>query len=352
MYRKLFIGICILTISLTMYGCGKTNSDELQINSSPYKRTEFLMGTVVTVKIYDADKETVLDRIFQTIETLANQLTSNDIDSEIANINHYAGEQPVEVSDSTLKLIVSGKDFSESVNGLFDITIGPLTSLWSIGFPDARKPGEEEIEKALSLIDYKKIEINEMEHKIYLQDKGMRLDLGAIAKGFITDEVNKLLEEEHVTTAIIDLGGNIYVKGLAPSGKQWTVGIQDPYSPRGTTIGNIQTTNKSVVTSGIYERFLEVEGVKYHHLLNPTDGYPFNNEIAGVTIISEESIDGDALSTSVFAMGLEAGMDYIESVAGVEAIFVSTDKQVFLTTGIANFELTSNAYRMGEMELK
>ena len=151
----------------------------------------------------------------------------------------------------------------------------------------------------------------------------MLLDLGAIAKGFITDQVAEVLKENDVTTAIIDLGGNIYVMGNNPSRKDWTVGIQDPFAPRGETIGVISESNKSVVTSGIYERVLEVDGKSYHHLLDPVNGYPFNNDVAGVTIISSKSVDGDGLSTSVFSKGIEGGLEFIEQFEGTEAIFIS-----------------------------
>jgi thiamine biosynthesis lipoprotein len=177
----------------------------------------------------------------------------------------------------------------------------------------------------------------------------MLLDLGSIAKGFITDEVAEVLKEHEVTTSIIDLGGNIYVLGNNPSGKKWTVGIQDPDASRGQVIGKITESDKSIVTSGIYERVLEVDGKKYHHLLNPADGYPFNNDLAGVSIVSEKSIDGDGLSTSVFSKGIQGGIEFIEKFEGAEAIFISTDKKVYVTSGLkGNFEITNDEFELVE----
>ncbi|MCR2820125.1 FAD:protein FMN transferase [Lederbergia panacisoli] len=341
--------IPIILAILLLSGCGQ--STQSKVLTSPYKETEFLMGTVVTVRIYDDGKEAILDPAFKRIKSLADQITVNEQGSEIDDINKNAGIKAVSVSEDIYKLIEAGKKYSEKANGSFDISIGPLTSLWHIGFPDARKPDKDEIETTLPLVHYKDIELNKEEQTVFLKKKGMQLDLGAIAKGFITDEVVKVLNEYEVETAIVDLGGNIYVIGKNPSGKDWTVGIQDPFSPRGEIVGKISASNISIVTSGIYERFLEVDEIKYHHLLNPQDGYPFNNDVAGVSIISDQSIDGDALSTVVFSKGIKDGMEFIEGIKGVEAIFISTDKKIYTTSGLKNeFELTNNEFRMEELD--
>ena len=342
--RFYIVGFLIL---LFLTSCDPNNGDLMQ---SPYKQTEFLMGTVATVKIYDEGKETVLESVFNRIETLAEQIGVEEVKSQIDKVNANAGKKSVEVSDDIFELVQAGKNYSEQADGSFDITIGPLTALWHIGYEDARKPEQAEIDEVLSLINYEKVILDEDKGTVYLEDEGMRMDLGAIAKGFIADEVNEVLDENGVSTAIIDLGGNIYVKGNNPSGKKWTVGIQDPFSARGETVGRIEASDQSIVTSGIYERYLEVDGVTYHHLLNPIDGYPFDNEIAGVTIVSENSIDGDALSTVVFSKGLEDGMNFIENQEGVEAIFVNKDNHIFITSGLEDeFQLTNDSFQLGEL---
>lgn len=339
--------LVIVVFSLLLTACGKSNA----VMESPYKRTEFLMGTVVTMKIYDEGKADVLDLVFDEIETLANQIGVEEVESQIDQVNAAAGKQPVEVSSDIFSLIQAGKDYSEKAEGSFDITIGPLTSLWHIGYDDAKKPTQKEIDDVLPLINYQKVILDEDKETVYLENEEMQLDLGAIAKGFIADKVNVLLDENGVTTAIIDLGGNIYVKGNNPSGREWTVGVQDPFSERGETVGKINASNKSIVTSGIYERYLEVDGKRYHHILNPLDGYPYENEIAGVTIVSDFSMDGDALSTLIFSKGLQEGLQYIENQKGVEAIFVDKDKQIFITTGLDDeFELTNDRFTLGNRE--
>lgn len=336
----------VLMVIVSMFILVACGSDD-GLLQSPHKETEFLLGTVVSISIYDEDKEDVLALAFERVEALEDKISGELIDSEITEINNQAGVAPVHVSDEVYKLIEAGKQYSEESDGAFDISIGKLTSLWRIGYDDARKPAQKEIDHVLEFVDYDKVSLNEQEQTVFLTKEGMQLDLGAIAKGYITDEVNEILKDNEVTTAIIDLGGNIYVKGNRPSGEKWNVGIQNPFLARGELVGRIKVANQSIVTSGIYERFLEVDGEHYHHLLNPNDGYPFDNEIAGVTIVSEKSIDGDALSTVIFAYGLAEGVAYIEEIEGVESIFITKDREVKLTSGLLdNFELVNDDFEL------
>nr|WP_238985120.1 FAD:protein FMN transferase [Bacillus kwashiorkori] len=335
---------------MNLAGCnqGQNKNTNENLLTNPYKRTEFMMGTIVNLKIYDKDKETVLDAAFKRMETLANSITVNEASSEVDKINDQAGKQPVKVSKDIFELIETGLDYSEKSAGSFDISIGPLTNLWRIGFPDARKPSQSEINDVLPLIDYKQVKMNKEEQTVFLNKENMQLDLGAIAKGFITDEVVELLKKNGVTTAIIDLGGNIFVMGKSPSsGEEWGVGIQDPFLSRGEVIGVIRESNKSIVTSGIYERYLKVDEETYHHLLNPEDGYPFNNDIAGVSVITKKSMDGDALSTAIFSKGIDGGLKFVETMDDVEAIFVSKDKKIYLTSGLKEtFEVTNSEFEV------
>lgn len=357
MKKTILITTLLFLFLSIMTGC--TNSKEEANKSAnqnlitdPYERTEFLMGTVVTIKIYDEGKKDILDPVFERIKWLADHITVNEEDaanSEVALVNEKAGIEPVKVSDDIYELIEAGKDYSIKAEGSYDITIGPLTNLWRIGYPDARKPEQSEIDAALPLINYQEVQLNPDEKTVYLPRKGMQLDLGSIAKGFIADETVEVLKEYDVTTSIIDLGGNIIVVGNNPGGKKWTVGIQDPdqEAARREIIGKITESDKSIVTSGIYERVLNIDGESYHHLLDPKTGYPFNNDIAGVTIVSDKSTDGDGLSTSVFSKGIKGGLQFIEQFEGVEAIFISHDHKVYITSGLkGNFEITNEEFEL------
>lgn len=353
--KKSWIIGCLLMFLLMMAGCTKkTEQEEVKINKEPYSDQQTLIGTYVQIRIYDDGKEEVLEKAFDKVKDLGDRITVNEKGSEIDKINEQAGIQPVKVSDDVYELIKRAYEYSEDSNGGFDMAIGPITQLWHIGFSDARKPSQEEIDTALKLVDYKKVILDDEEKTVYLQEKGMSLDLGAIAKGFITDEVVKVLKENDVTTAIVDLGGNVYVLGNSPreQGADWTVGIQDPNKARNTVIGKIKESNKTLVTSGIYERYLEVDGQKYHHLFDPETGYPFDNDIAGVTVITDQSIDGDGLSTAVFSMGVKKGLEYAESLDNVEVIFVTKEDEVFISKGIEKtFELDKDSgYEMGNRE--
>lgn len=174
----------------------------------------------------------------------------------------------------------------------------------------------------------------------------MKIDLGGIAKGYTADVITDILKENGVEHALVDLGGNIYALGNNPEGRPWKIGVQNPFDSRGKIVGYVPVENKSVVTSGIYERYIEKDGKKYHHILNPFTGYPYDNELAGITIISDKSIDGDALSTSVFSKGLEGGMKFIEKLPNIEAVFVTKDNKVYITSGLKNtFKLTNEEFK-------
>ena len=233
----------------------KTTTKILQ---EPYSDEQFLLGTYVRIRIYDEGKEAALKPAFARVKELGDKITINQEGSEIDAVNQQAGIKPVKVSDDIYTLLKRAYEYSQDSQGGFDMAIGAITQLWRIGFDDARKPAQEEIDQALKLVDYHKIELNDKDKTVYLKEKGMIIDLGAIAKGYITDEVVKVLKQQGVTTAIVDLGGNVYVLGHSPRGEDqdWTVGIQDPNLARGSVLGTIKERNKTLVTSGIYERYL------------------------------------------------------------------------------------------------
>ncbi|MGP5431255.1 FAD:protein FMN transferase [Enterococcus malodoratus] len=341
----LFFGL----IAIILTACG---SSQPKINEKPYEDKQFLMGTYVQIRIYDDGKKSALKPAFNRVKELADKITVNQEGSEIDEINKQAGIKPVKVTNDMYYLLKEAYKYSQDSKGGFDMAIGSITSLWRIGFPDARKPAQSEIDQALKLVNYHDVEFNDTEKTVYLKQAGMKLDLGAIAKGYITDEVVKVLKGNDVTTAIIDLGGNVFVMGHSPRGDQnedWTVGIQDPNQARNVVLGSVPESNMSLVTSGIYERYLEADGKTYHHLFNPKTGYPFDNDIAGVTIVSKKSIDGDGLSTAVFSMGVKDGLKYVEELKDTEAIFVTRDDKVYVTSGLKDrFELNKEAgYKMG-----
>lgn len=344
-YKKPIVFFLLLTlISLLLASC--TSSSNIN-DKNPLTRTEFLMGTTITISIYDNKDASILDKAFNRIAELEDQLSINKTDTLLDEVNKNAGIKPTKINDDMFKIISKAIEYSKLTGGSFDITVGPIVKLWNIGLPEARVPSDNEIKAKVPLIGYSKIKLNESEKTVYLKDNGMIIDLGGIAKGYTADVIANLLKYNKVNNAIIDLGGNIYALGSKPSGSLWNIGIQDPFSLPGDIIGYISEKNKSVVTSGIYERYIEKDGKKYQHILNPFTGYPYDNEIAGITIISEKSVDGDALSTSVFSKGLKGGIDFVNSINGIEAIFITKDKKVYLTEGLnKNFVLNNKEFEI------
>lgn len=339
------ITICTL-LAITLAGCSKKVIEPVQ-SVEPISGTEFLMGTVCTIKIYDKSSAEVLDKAFKRIAEIEDIMTISKKNSEVIDINNSAGEKAVKISDGTMEVLKEGVKFAGLTGGKMDITVGPLVKLWGIGTAEARVPSKEEIDEKKALISYKDLILDEKNKTAFLKNKGMIIDLGAIAKGYTADEVNKVLKGNGVEHAIINLGGNVFAMGKNVTGVPWKVGIQDPFTQRGAIIGLIEVDNKSVVTSGIYERYFEKDGKKYHHILSTSTGYPCDNSIAGVSIVSEKSIDGDAISTSVFSMGIEDGMKFINTMPGIDAIFISKDKEVYITPGLKdNFKLTDGQFTL------
>lgn len=357
--KKWLIAGALLAISSVLVACQPQQQADTvssasiktarEILKSPVKKTDFLLGTAVALSVYHPNTEELITQALDMVKDLEKRITVNASGSEVDAINEAAGDHAVQVSEDVYELIKQGLKYSQEFDGSFDITVGPLTSLWRIGFPDARKPSQAEIDAALPLVNYKNVEIDDATHSVFLKEKGMLLDLGGIAKGFIADQIWKLFAKEGVTTAIIDLGGNIVVMGGSPARDSvaWNVGLQDPFESRGTTFGTILEKEKTIVTSGIYERYLEVDGQTYHHILNPKTGYPFDNEIAGVSVIVSSSTRGDALSTSMFSVGVAEGLKYVNAHDDIDAIFVTRDKKVYVSDSIKDsFKLTESTYTM------
>lgn len=342
-YLNYFTISILLIFSLTILsGCSKDNKV-----TEPLSKTELLMGTVVTVTLYDSNDEGILDKVFTKVKELESTLSINENGTLVDKINESAGIEPVKVDYDTYTVIKKGLEYAKLSNGLFDISVGPIVKLWNIGLPEAKVPTQEEIDSRIPLVGYSDVELNDEENTVFLKRQGMMIDLGGVAKGYTADVISDILTEEGVKSAIIDLGGNIFAHGLKVDGSTWRIGIQNPFSDRGDIIGTITVKNKSIVTSGIYERYIEKDGIKYHHILSPKTGYPYENELAGITIISDKSSDGDALSTSVFAMGVEEGMKFVNTQEGIDAIFVTKENKIYITDGIRDiFKLTNTDFTL------
>lgn len=368
-----------LTFIIPQMGCSSNGQNQ---NYTGISKTGFYLDTICAITVYGVDPESVLGHelaaaadeaertrlVHQLITDVFlecgryEKLLSKTIESsEISQINDASG-QAVEVSTETAEVIEKGIWYGKVSDGLFDITIGKASALWDfheaedVGGDEAAAesllPDEADLADAVKHVDYTKVAVNGLSVK--LADPDMEIDLGGIAKGYIADRVTEFLEERGVVSAVVDLGGNIVAIGgktselltedAAESESVFNIGIKDPQSETGALLAVFPAYDKTVVTSGTYERFLIQDGVKYHHILDPATGWPINNDVLSVTIIADKgnAADADGLSTSCLALGVEKGMELIESLShmGVEAVFVDASGGIHKTEGAP--ELTTN----------
>ncbi|MDR1277553.1 MAG: FAD:protein FMN transferase [Treponema sp.] len=314
-------------------------------------QTEFVMGTVCSVNLYEGGSRGLYAAVFSRLREIDRAMNANGEEgageSEVARINRNAGKEPVRVSGDLIAVLDRALRYAELSGGGFDPTVGPLVKLWGIGTERERVPPAEEITAALALVNWRDVRIDHQGGTVFLTKPGMAIDLGAIAKGYAADETGALVKKAGLDRGIIDLGGNILALGSRPGAGPWRIGIQDPERERGTYLGVLPVRDKSVVTSGVYERYFESGGRRYHHILSTGDGYPVDNGLLAVTIMADFSIDADSLSTSVFTLGYEKGRALVESIPGAEAIFVFADKSIRGTQGAMEiFSLASGQYRI------
>lgn len=292
-------------------------------NKAPVSRTQFTLDTICTVTLYNwsGSADNLLDGVFDLCERYENMLSVSVSSSDIYIINHSHG-MPTKVSPETAELISHSIEYGRISGGAFDVTIYPVNQLWDFS-GGSEIPEKSKLDHAVELVDYTKIQLD---NDIVKLPDGMGIDLGAIAKGFIADKIAEYLRGNGVKSAVIDLGGNVMVIGNKPDGTNWRVGIQEPFGQ--SNIDVIEICDKSAVTSGIYQRYFEKDGVIYHHILNPADGMPCDLGLYSVTIIGENSEECDALSTLCMLLGYERGMEVLKNYPNVRAIFVTDKKEL------------------------
>lgn len=294
----------------------------------------YALGTLINLSVAEPDTVDDLDGAYDLIKHYEDKLTVNRPESEIMAVNHNAGIKPVAVPKDDYDLIKTAVEVSQRDLG-FNVAIGPLVKLWKIGFKGANKPTDSQIQQRLEQIDANSIELDDDKRTVFLKKSGMEIDLGGIAKGWIADRIKEFWEKTGVESGIIDLGGNILLVGrsLRPD-SLWRIGIQNPIKSRNVPIGILKTPEKSIGTSGIYERKLVVDGHEYHHMFDSKTGYPIANNLASVTIVSDRSVDGEIWSTIGFYQGIDQGMKLIEREPGIEAIFITRDLEISVTSGL------------------
>lgn len=344
-----------LILILVLAGCGRPGESDGKAADAgnrelPISENYFIFDTLVSVRVYDAAMTPAhFAEIEELLHAIDRQMNRQLEGSELDRVNKQAGKEAVLVSEQTYHVIETALRYAEASGGKFEPTIGPLVDLWGIGQEGASVPAFDEIEEAMTRIDYRQVELDPKARTIKLLSPGMSLDLGAIAKGYAADVIAEYLQSQGFKSAIIDLGGNILAMGAKPNGSAWTVGIQDPSENRGEHIGLIRVTDKTIVTSGVYERYFIEDGAAYHHIFDLDTGYPVNNGLLSVTIVTDRSIDADAMSTTIFSLGLEQGLAFVEAREGTDALFITTDGLVYTSPGLrGSLEMTDESYRLVE----
>ena len=316
----------LLVLLLLLSGCSTV--------SEPITKTGFYFDTVIQVTIYDAGKKSCLDDCMKIAEKYENMLSPTIEGSDIWNINHSNGE-PVTVSAETAELLNTALFYCEMSGGRIDLTMETVSNLWDFHADNetsTRIPDKDMLAAALSHVDYHNLLIEN--DTVTLLDPDSVISLGFIAKGYIADKIKEYLLSQNVKNAIINLGGNLLAVGTRPDGTPFQFGIQMPFDEQGSTITTLSVSDKSTVSSGVYERYFYQDNILYHHILDTASGYPVQNHLLGVTILSDSSTMGDALSTTCFVLGLDDGMELIESLEDVEAIFITDDYALHYSRGL------------------
>ena len=319
--KKFFALLGALCLLLT--GCSSISTGNGIVSG-----TDFAFDTTVSIQLYGDYDPSIVEGAIDLCKSYEQIFSRTDPDSELYRLN--AGEI-TEVSPELSALIQEGLYYAALSGGAFDITTGALSDLWQFGSDEPHVPSAEAIATALAGVGYEKVSV---EGSHVTLPEGTRIDLGAIAKGYIADRIRDYLAEQGVTSAIINLGGNLYCLGSRPDGTAFRVGIQYPYKERDEVIAAVEVSDLSVVTSGVYERYFEEDGVLYHHILNTDTGYPADTGLLAVSILSPSSTQADALSTACFALGLEEGMALVDSIEDAYAIFITEDLTLHYSEGL------------------
>lgn len=320
--KRYFLPVLIAVLCL-LAGCGT------QAEPEKFEKTTLYFDTVITISFYtDGDGDALMERCMQMCDAFEKTFSRTDEDSELYAVNHRTTDR-VEVSSGISALVETGLAYYEKSGGKFDITVAPLSDLWDFKSEDARVPDADAIAAALAKVDASRVHVEG--NTLVFDSPDTMIDLGALVKGYAADALKKYLTGEGVQSGLINLGGNVLAIGAKPDGSDWRIGIQKPFADYSETAAVVRVQDKTVVSSGIYERCFEQNGKLYHHILDPDTGYPVENDIEGVSIICDSSLLGDALSTTCLALGTQAAQELIAQTEGAEAVFVLKNGDILYT---------------------
>lgn len=349
----LVLGVCYMIYRSASDGFSRT-------------KTSFTMNTYTSITAYGVSAEDASQSASLSVSEVEKNFSAYVDTSEVSALNRVqTKDTPIHVSDELFEILKTARRYSELTGGLFDVTIKPVSDLWSIS-ENPRVPSYGEISNALGRVGYQNMVLDEENKTVTFLLDGMQIDLGGIAKGYAADRAAERIRNYDCRKALINLGGNVCVLGdnISPlTGfansylgfsiqKPWRVGIQTPFAPSGSYCAVISVlcgTDEAVniVTSGAYERNFTQDGTLYHHILDPRSGYPYNGEIDSVTIIGPRSADADALSTSAYMLSVDAALSLVQS-CGYDAIIIGKDKKIHTTLDKGSVEITDSQYSFAD----
>ena len=348
-YTKLFAVVSFTVLSLVCSGCNLRSEQSFDKNG-------IAMDTAIYLKATGDEAKEAVEESYARIQKLDELAGSQRPDSDVSRLRAAAGKEYIQVDPAIYEMISFAKDYSEKSQGAWDITTGAVTELWGIGTDKQHIPSDEEIAAAERLVNYKNILLRPEDHSVMLAEAGMSLDLGGIAKGFAVDEVRKIYEKHHIENGLINLGASsMYVLGTNQKGKPWRIGIKHPRKDeKDVYLGVVSVSNKSISTSGDYERFFVQDGVRYHHIFDPKTGRPARSGVIGDSVLVEASVEhggmlSDMITTIIFVLGPERGLEFLRGLDGVEGEITTEDGTVYMTDGFKEYFSDLNSdFRYGQ----
>lgn len=313
--------------------------------NSSCTRQIFAMDTVMSFTAYGKNCEEAVDAAIEEVKRLDSLLSTGDPDSEISRLN-VAGVSSV--SEDTVVLFERALAVCETTGGLFDVSVYPLMELWGFPTGEYHVPSEEELEDVLPLVDASQIEVTGSQVRL---GAGQRVDLGGIAKGYASARIMEIYEQHGVCSGMVSLGGNIQVLNRKPDGSGFRIGIREPEGYSADIVAVVEVENRAVVTSGGYERYFEENGNIYIHILDPGTGRPVEGDLASVTVVSEDGMLADALSTALYIMGLEDALAYWRNYGeNFELVLITKTGELYATEGLENCLEASDGFRIMERD--
>lgn len=316
------------SLLVLMVGCVLCLVSGCQPKEEKLTASGFFFDTVITITVHNTT-QSVVDEALVLCKTYEDLFSKTVEGSDVWRLNHGAGAI-TKLDARTMEVLQKALAYSELSDGAFDVTVAPIMAMWDFTSGTNIVPGESAIAERLPLVDYTKLALSSNSAQLPV---GMGVDLGGIAKGYIANKIGEFFVSKGVTSGLLNFGGNVVAIGAKPDGSPWRVGIRDPKGDQKASIAVIAVEGKSVVTSGIYERGFESGGVYYHHIIDPHTGWPAQSDLASVTIIADDSADGDALSTACFVLGMEKAAELIQSLPDVDALFINKNDEIHATVG-------------------